>query len=216
MNQNSLDLSRIRHDLRTPINQILGYCEMLMEDPDIPAAFQPDLERIREGGRQLLALIGAYFNEATFADKRRDLHQLCHDLRTPVNHIVGYSEMLQEQAEESGQTRFAPDLQKIHSAAMNWLALMEEYLIPPETMALSDSRESIDAARVLAGPILQPGFICRPLLPAPSPRNGNSILAPSWAAIPLATIGWTPIILPFICSMSAGTAWVPLCFRYPC
>ena len=31
-----LDLSRIRHDLRTPINHILGYCEMLLVEESVP------------------------------------------------------------------------------------------------------------------------------------------------------------------------------------
>ncbi len=85
------DLSRIRHDLRTPINQIIGYCELLLEDDGLPPEFGPDLEHIRTGGRQLLAVIGEYFDEAKFEEKRRDLQRLNHDLRTPVNHILGYA-----------------------------------------------------------------------------------------------------------------------------
>ena len=49
-----LDLSKIRHDLRTPINHILGYCEMLQEDEQLPAIFAPDLAKIHAGGRQLV------------------------------------------------------------------------------------------------------------------------------------------------------------------
>ena len=108
-----LDLSKIRHDLRTPINHILGYCEMLQEDENLPAAFEPDLEKIHAGGRQLLALIAEYFDEETFETKRGDVHRLCHDLRTPVNQIIGYSEILQEQAEETGRKKYLPDLRKI-------------------------------------------------------------------------------------------------------
>ncbi len=37
---------------------------------------------------------------------------LLHDLRTPLNHIIGYTEMLIEQAQEKGQDEFVPDLQK--------------------------------------------------------------------------------------------------------
>src|SRR5204862_6820441 len=94
------DLSRISHDLRTPINRILGYCEMLLEEESVPRSFIADLEKIHTGGRQLVALINEYFDDETFATKTRDLHQLCHELRTPVNHIIGYSEILQEQAED--------------------------------------------------------------------------------------------------------------------
>lgn len=125
-----LDLSKIRHDLRTPINHILGYCEMLQEDDQLPAVFAPDLEKIHAGGKQLLALIAEYFDEETFETKRGDVQRLCHDLRTPVNQIIGYSEMLQEEAEEIGRRKYLPDLQKIRDAAASWLGLMEEHLLP--------------------------------------------------------------------------------------
>jgi phosphoserine phosphatase RsbU/P len=123
-----LDLSRIRHELRTPINHILGYSEMLLEEENLPPAFVADLRRIHAGGRQLQTLIGEYFDDEKFF-QQRDLHRLYHELRTPVNQIIGYSELLQELAEEQGLQAPIADLQKIHDAAGNWLALMEAYLI---------------------------------------------------------------------------------------
>ena len=50
--------------------------------------------------------------------------ELLHDLRTPLNQILGYSEMLTEQAIEEGQTGFVPDLQKIQVAGHRLLALL--------------------------------------------------------------------------------------------
>ena len=50
--------------------------------------------------------------------------QFLHDLRTPLNQILGYSEMLAEQAEDEGQSGLVPDLQKIHSAGRQLLALL--------------------------------------------------------------------------------------------
>ncbi|AHF90039.1 serine phosphatase [Opitutaceae bacterium TAV5] len=52
-------LSHLRHDLRTPINQIIGYSELLMEEADDAghAAYAPDLEKIRDAARHLLNLI---------------------------------------------------------------------------------------------------------------------------------------------------------------
>src|ERR1041385_2782785 len=81
-----LDLSRIRHELRTPINHILGYSEMLLEEDNLPSAFIPDLRRIHTGGRQLQTLIGEYFDDEKYF-QQRDLHRLYHELRTPVNQI---------------------------------------------------------------------------------------------------------------------------------
>jgi len=150
-----LDLSRIRHDLRTPINHILGYCELLQEEDTVPADFQADLKRIHGGGQQLLALIKEYFDEATFEEKRRDLQRLCHELRTPVNHIVGYSELLEEQAEDRGLSTLLPDLRKIAEAGYTWLGLMEEYLIRP--VQESPPEAGADGPRVAAPVLLQPG-----------------------------------------------------------
>src|SRR6266404_2281137 len=85
-----IDLSRMRHELRTPINQILGYSEMLLEEGQLSGASAEDLRRIHAGGRELQSLIARHFEEKHFFEKR-DLHQLYHDLRTPVNHVIGYS-----------------------------------------------------------------------------------------------------------------------------
>ena len=125
-----LDLSRARHDLRTPLNHILGYCEMLQEDERTPGSFQADLQRIHAGGRQMLALINELFDEELHAAHRQDLFRLSHELRTPVNHIVGYGEMLQEEAHATGCTELLPDLRRITDAARVWLALMEKHLMP--------------------------------------------------------------------------------------
>ena len=144
-----LDLSKIRHDLRTPINHILGYCEMLQEDEQLPAMFAPDLEKIHAGGRQLLALIAEYFDEETFETKRGDVHRLCHDLRTPVNQIIGYSEILQEQAEEIGRKKYLPDLRKIRDAAALWLGLMEEHLLPTGADDASALASEFAGSRIL-------------------------------------------------------------------
>jgi len=127
-----LDLSKIRHDLRTPINHIIGYCEMLQEDESTPSSFQAELQKIHAGGRQLLAVIAEYFDEESFESRRQDLHRLCHELRTPVNHIIGYGEMLMDEARELDRKTVLPDLERITQAARTWLALMERYLLPRE------------------------------------------------------------------------------------
>ncbi|MCM2255245.1 MAG: response regulator [Vicinamibacteria bacterium] len=56
------------------------------------------------------------------------LANMSHELRTPLNAIIGYSEMLQEEAEDVGQDDFVPDLKKIHSAGKHLLALINDIL----------------------------------------------------------------------------------------
>ncbi len=56
------------------------------------------------------------------------LANMSHELRTPLNAIIGYSEMLQEEAEDVGQQGFIPDLQKIHGAGKHLLGLINDVL----------------------------------------------------------------------------------------
>jgi len=56
------------------------------------------------------------------------LARMSHELRTPLNAIIGYSEMLQEEAEDLGQADFIPDLQKIYMAGKHLLALINDIL----------------------------------------------------------------------------------------
>jgi signal transduction histidine kinase len=51
---------------------------------------------------------------------------LLHDLRTPLGQIIGYSEMLVEQAHEAGHAGLVPDLQKMGAAAYRMVALLED------------------------------------------------------------------------------------------
>jgi PAS domain S-box-containing protein len=56
------------------------------------------------------------------------LAKMSHELRTPLNAIIGYSEMLQEEAEDLGQENFVTDLQKIHGAGRHLLGLINDIL----------------------------------------------------------------------------------------
>ena len=51
-----------------------------------------------------------------------------HELRTPLNAIIGYSEMLQEEAEDVGDEAFLPDLQRINAAGKHLLGLINDIL----------------------------------------------------------------------------------------
>jgi signal transduction histidine kinase len=56
------------------------------------------------------------------------LASMSHELRTPLNAIIGYSEMLQEEAEDRGHAEFVPDLAKINAAGKHLLALINDVL----------------------------------------------------------------------------------------
>ncbi|MGO4547350.1 PAS domain-containing protein [Paenibacillus sp. 2TAB23] len=60
--------------------------------------------------------------------KSQFLANMSHELRTPLNAIIGYSEMLQEEAEELEESFFAEDLAKINKAGNHLLALINDIL----------------------------------------------------------------------------------------
>jgi signal transduction histidine kinase len=66
--------------------------------------------------------------EAANQAKSAFLANMSHELRTPMNAILGYSEMLKEEAEETGQDDFIPDLKKINQAGTHLLALINDVL----------------------------------------------------------------------------------------
>src|SRR5215213_5696128 len=76
---------------------------------------------------QALEAQGQALEEAS-RHKSQFLANMSHELRTPLNAIIGYSEMLQEEAEEIGEAAFIPDLQKVNAAGRHLLGLINDIL----------------------------------------------------------------------------------------
>ena len=51
---------------------------------------------------------------------------LLHDLRTPLGHILGYSELMIEQMQSQGNEEFIPYLERIRAAGQELLRLMTD------------------------------------------------------------------------------------------
>jgi sigma-B regulation protein RsbU (phosphoserine phosphatase) len=50
---------------------------------------------------------------------------LIHDLRSPLGQVIGYAELLVEQAQEAGDDGYVPYLQRIAAAGYQLLGLIE-------------------------------------------------------------------------------------------
>jgi signal transduction histidine kinase len=66
--------------------------------------------------------------ESASQAKSEFLANMSHELRTPLNAIIGYSELLQDEALDSGNEGTVADLKKIESASKHLLGLIEEVL----------------------------------------------------------------------------------------
>src|SRR5438093_10557249 len=64
-------LANVRHMLRTPLNHIIGYSEMLLEEASERGleAFTADLQKIHKAGKQLLGFINDFFDASTTTDR---------------------------------------------------------------------------------------------------------------------------------------------------
>jgi DNA-binding NtrC family response regulator len=127
-------LANLRNELQMPVNAVVEYSEMLLEDAKEQGQenFIPDLRKIHALGKKLLALVDDSLDETKIdtAGTGKELEDfsanLRHELRTPLNAIIGYSEMLLEDALEHGPKGFIPDLEKIRSAGRLFLSFIED------------------------------------------------------------------------------------------
>jgi class 3 adenylate cyclase len=120
--------NNLKHDLRTPLNHIIGYCEMLLEESadDAPPQLVADLQRIHLAGRRLLTVINDLFDPIKSTAYKANPALIHHEVRTPLNQIIGYAEMLQEEGSEQGAVAFAADAGKILEASRKLLILVVE------------------------------------------------------------------------------------------
>ncbi|MFT3922305.1 MAG: response regulator [Myxococcales bacterium] len=113
-------LVQMRHELRNPVNAILGYSQLLLEEADgdaLDAEARRDILRIEDAGRQLLRVINEILDPVGSLEQDVAVigARLRHAVRTPVTSVQGYVEMILEQ--ENEDTPLAKDLLRIHQAA---------------------------------------------------------------------------------------------------
>jgi class 3 adenylate cyclase len=144
-------LAHIRHELSSPINAIIGYSEMLIESLAGGGAseFRADLEKILSAGQQLRTRVGDLLHPARTDTPDLDLDSfgahVRHELRTPINAVIGYSEMLIEDADGPEHAELVADLQKTQAAARQLLELIEDIVRFSDLEANSASLRPADA-----------------------------------------------------------------------
>lgn len=122
-------LANLRHELRTPINAISGYSEMLLEDldPNQAPELERDLHTIHECGAQLLSRINAMLDPRRIEDASFELDISAFDLRTPLDGVKALCERLVGTVDSA----LLPDLGRIRTAAQR----LEDVLSDLEAVA---------------------------------------------------------------------------------
>ncbi|MBV9173913.1 MAG: response regulator [Chloroflexi bacterium] len=103
--------------------------------------------------------------EAANRAKSTFLANMSHELRTPLNAIIGYSEMLEEDAQEADDHNLAADLEKIRAAGKHLLGLINNILDLSKVEAGKtelfieslDVRTMIDAVAAMIQPLIARG-----------------------------------------------------------
>ena len=161
-------------ELSAPATAIMGYAEMLMDDA-VQAGreqFTEDLQRILDASRALHGLILSLLDPATIhptvgsVDLVEFRRTLRHDLRTPINAIKGYGEMLREDAADRSSESFVADLDNLLKEATLLLARIDDLV------TYGDAPRSEGAAHA-ATEIAAPAGLVESLLEAVRPVAAN-------------------------------------------
>jgi len=139
-------LSKLRHDLRTPVGHIIGYAEMIEEDlpPDLLKTFSGDLQAIQNAGQKMLALIEDFLGASTVSPEEVNVGEAQFQFRMQLNHINGYSEMIFEEATDLDDAEFISDLENIAKAgraALNLVDAIPQRLIEKNAQKRSAPRK---------------------------------------------------------------------------
>ncbi len=140
----------IRQELSAPAEAIAGYAEILLEEAEKSGCdeFREDLDKIQRASLSLSNLIASLMGssreqtrqESDPEDYRRRLR---HDLRTPINAIKGYGEMLREDAAELDlPSALIDDLDQLLAEASRFLERIDglvSFSLPDEAASSGDA-----------------------------------------------------------------------------
>ena len=112
-------LGKARHNLKNPVNAILGYSEMLIEDCEDEGLDHliSDIEKLQSSGKEILLSIDENFDDKVLNDPSKTIASIGKKMElaisTPLNTIIGYSALLIDEGEDVPIDNFSSDIEKI-------------------------------------------------------------------------------------------------------
>ncbi|MDQ3168851.1 MAG: protein kinase [Acidobacteriota bacterium] len=189
-------VAALRHDLRTPVNHIVGYAEMLIEDleGESHTAQRAALETAISAAREVLTLISAVLAPTRETVEEADLAALYARITEPQRRIIDAVRTLLAASSEPPTKTFVADLQRILDAAGN--------LVPQSRVAAA----SAPAPTTGAGEILivddEEGN--RDLLRRRLERNGYAAIEATSGEEALAIVARQPVDLVLLDMLMPG------------
>ena len=142
-------VGELRHDLRTPVNHIVGYAEMLLEDigPD-QAEHRTALEETLGAARDVLTLIKASLPTNRSEIDRREVAALYESLREPQQRILRVLTPLLTPSDRADDA-FTSDVQRILNAAERLVITASPSPVAPDADIGAAPGAPDGAARIL-------------------------------------------------------------------
>jgi CheY-like chemotaxis protein len=151
-------LPGLLHDLRTPLNQIIGLSEMLLEiaEDDGHRDLLEGLNSVREAGLELNALLQDRQLLTLQEHPGREYWPLSDAVRAAISRVLGYAELVLSEEDNGRLAAYREDLGSIRLAGRNFLELVRHsgLSISLESERHWDSRSGLDpsgSAAALAG-----------------------------------------------------------------
>ena len=161
-----------RHELRTPVNHILSYARLVLEEAEelgLDEEIEAHLDTIQAAGHQALILIDALLERSGPMERQA--------LRALAERIAEQAARVREMTASAGHAQAAEDVGRIAEAAIRLVALVSD--APPQQPAPSTDRPD------------------PPPSPQPTvPSGPNPNPPPSRSPLPLAGTSAQPMFAP--------------------
>jgi adenylate cyclase len=121
-------LRHLRHELHTPLNHIIGYSEMLLEDAgEGPiSGLERGLRTVHDNAQRLLALINNVLGQARVEAGEVNAARLSEEASGPLDAIFAAVETLKVQAREIGAGDAQQDVERIAAATASLRAMIAD------------------------------------------------------------------------------------------
>jgi adenylate cyclase len=178
-------LSDVRHDLLTPVNHLLGYSEMILEDCEDHGleSHLPQFEDIRTLARQLQGAIDRVLPSSPQPAGDGELRRLQTELREPLDRMFRAIDGVEREAPQTGPSGFVEDIAKIRTAADRLNRQVHDLTSTSEARGAS-TPAAPDAVTIPDAVVMPASNVMPDAMPKTTPPQPPRPVAPAAAVAP--------------------------------